>query len=517
MEMKGSKKRKARQLDDIDYIPILKPIPDAETAQKVAAAMRQTLENSRVLSYLLQRIKVSVSWMTRWKAMTDVQITDDAVVHRQLMRMHGFSLMSMVLNDLAEDKLLVSTALEAMYQWKLQEKNKVEDSGIQESVEKLVHSPDARVSAAAGKLLEYWSTLVISYRIARKPKITSLDEEDEATTTTIAEADSQPRSAPTDRRRPQAWENDFKVNINIAPVHRAPPTPVFARPRPPPPPPPLAIRTPSNSAVAEKSRLEAIIALAQQSATSGSPASGHRGNTHSPAGDSSPRGSRTPMESPAPLRPVEEIWAEEERRKEQEKEKERRKRQRRLSEHAEKDDKRAKKLIGDVVVHVMSKHKHKMEKHHFKSYAQQCTELLVDKEKKGKDYAKFCRMSSLPDDKRKKIKTFVEEYAAKVLKKLEAKGKLREADVAGKAGESSANGLSSHEPSATPGDSYTLATPDHIVDSTPASLGRGSSRTPADKNADDTYGDSDLEMDIDIDAELEEHTFTAHQDRPNGV
>lgn len=57
--MKGSKKRKARQLDEIDYIPILKAIPDIETAQKVAAAMRQTLENTRVLSYLLQRIKVS--------------------------------------------------------------------------------------------------------------------------------------------------------------------------------------------------------------------------------------------------------------------------------------------------------------------------------------------------------------------------------------------------------------------------------------------------------------------------
>lgn len=59
MEMKGNKKRKARQLDDIDYIPILKPIPDVDVAQKVAAAMRQTMENTRVLSYLLQRIKVS--------------------------------------------------------------------------------------------------------------------------------------------------------------------------------------------------------------------------------------------------------------------------------------------------------------------------------------------------------------------------------------------------------------------------------------------------------------------------
>ena len=65
MEMKGSKKRKARQLDEIDYIPILKPIPDPETAQKVAAAMRQTMENKRVLSYLLQRIKVSYSPSSR--------------------------------------------------------------------------------------------------------------------------------------------------------------------------------------------------------------------------------------------------------------------------------------------------------------------------------------------------------------------------------------------------------------------------------------------------------------------
>jgi histone-lysine N-methyltransferase SETD2 len=62
MEMKGSKKRKARQLDETDYTPILKPIPDTDTAQKVAAAMRQTLENKRVLSYLLQRIKASPAW-----------------------------------------------------------------------------------------------------------------------------------------------------------------------------------------------------------------------------------------------------------------------------------------------------------------------------------------------------------------------------------------------------------------------------------------------------------------------
>lgn len=448
----------------------------------------------------------------------DHQITDDPVVHRQLMRMHGFSMMNMIFTDLADDQSLVASALEAMCQWKLQEKNKVEDSGIVEPVEQFAKSSDPRVSEAARRLLEYWSTLTVSYRIARKPKIPSLDEEDEATTTTIAEADSLPPSVSVEHRRPQTWENNVSLNFTAAPViRRGPPIPSFARPRPPPPPPVLTPRASSKTA-SEKSRLDAIIAMAQQSASASSTPTRQRTITDSPGADSSPRGSQTPLESPAPPRPVEEIWAEEERRKEQEKERERRKRQRRQSEQSsERDDKRAKKLVGDLVVDVMSKHKQKMERHHFKSYAQQCTEILIEKEKKGKDpkeYAKFCRLTSLPEDKRKKIKTFVEEYTMKVLKRLEAKGKLLDPKGGSKPngevkvnGNGNGNGTSSHDPSATPGDSYTLATPDQVPGATPLSNGGSSSRTPVDSKQEENYADSDNDMDIDIDAELEDHTF----------
>ncbi|RZM09808.1 MAG: T9SS type A sorting domain-containing protein, partial [Pedobacter sp.] len=99
--------------------------------------------------------------------------------------MHGFSLMSMVLTDLADDVLLVTTALEAMMQWKLQERNKVDDSGIQEPVLHFAQNEKPLISGPARKLLDYWSTLTLSYRIARKPKIASLDEEDDAATTII--------------------------------------------------------------------------------------------------------------------------------------------------------------------------------------------------------------------------------------------------------------------------------------------------------------------------------------------
>ncbi len=76
MEMKGSKKKMSRQLDE-DFVvshshikntwrlinlvqPILKPITEHET-QKVAAAMRQSMENTRMMSRLLERINVSLA------------------------------------------------------------------------------------------------------------------------------------------------------------------------------------------------------------------------------------------------------------------------------------------------------------------------------------------------------------------------------------------------------------------------------------------------------------------------
>jgi hypothetical protein len=418
--------------------------------------------------------------------------------------MHGFSLMAMVLTDLADDVLLVTTALEAMMQWKLQEKNKVDDSGIQEPVELFAQDARPQISGPAQRLLDYWSTLKLSYRIARKPKIASLDEEDDAATTTIAEADSVP-SAHLDRRRADAWQNEVPVNFNLAPVRRGPPVPNFARPRPPPPP-PAAIRTPSSSAVAERSRLDAIIALAQQSASTPT-RTPVRGRSNSPSA-SSPRASSS-MPSPPP-RPVEEIWAEEERRKKQEKEREREKRKRRLQQQSstssysttERDDKRAKKLIGDVVVPVMSKYKQKMDRDQFKRFAQQCTELLMEKEKKGKDYGRFCRLTTLPDEKRKKIQNFASDYTVRLLKKMEAKAKLKEAGGDGAEssnGNSNGNGSTSHEPSMTPGDSFMVATPE-LPGSTPS-------------KDEENYGDSDLEMDIDIDAELEDHTFSVVKDK----
>jgi hypothetical protein len=419
--------------------------------------------------------------------------------------MHGFSLMSMILVDLADDPFLVTAALEAMMQWKLQEKNKVEDCGIQETVQQFAQDANPQISDPARKLLEYWSTLTVSYRIARKPKIASLAEEDDAATTTIAEADTAtPSSAHFERRRADAWENEVSVNFNLAPVRRAPPVPNFARPRPPPPPPSPALKTPSNSAVSERSRLDAIIASARQSASTPTRTPVRNGSNSPSASSPHPSSSM-----PSPIRPVEEIWAEEERRKKQEKEREREKRKRKekaaaAASAAERDDKRAKKLIGDVVVPIMSKHKQKMDRDQFKRFARECTELLMDKEKKGKDYGKFSRLTTLPDEKRKKIQNFVNDYTLRLIKKMEDKAKSKKAGQGGGEVNGNGNGSTSHEPSTTPGDSFAVATPE---------LHDSIGLTPANDASEENYGESDLEMDLDMDAELEDHTFSVVKDK----
>ncbi|WRT70012.1 uncharacterized protein IL334_007005 [Kwoniella shivajii] len=381
--MKGSKKKKSRQLD-ADFIPTLRPIEEPEV-QKVAAAMRQSMENKTMMSRLLQRIKMS----------------EDPAIQRQLMRMHGFSLMSMVLAELAADRDIVLLALESMNQWKLQNRNKIEDSNIEEPIKDLQTSSDDEISKLAKQLLEYWSTLELSYKIPRVNKIASLDAEDEAGTTTIAEAASNSTSTP---RRPDAWENNVQIQLDVAPVRPRIPIPSFHRPRPPRPPPLVSKPSLTTAQSSDRLKLDAIIALAQQNLQSAPfiPAP-----SESPAAESSRSGS---------------MIVEEE---------DRRKRQKRshyssldLKEDEEtKKEKRMTKLVGEVVVRSMSKYKEQMEHDTFKRYAKECTQILVEKEKRGNTYASS-RHSSLSDDKKAKMKSFTKEYTHKVLKRLKEKGKL---------------------------------------------------------------------------------------------
>ncbi|WOO81021.1 Histone-lysine N-methyltransferase, H3 lysine-36 specific [Vanrija pseudolonga] len=452
--MKGSRKKKARQLDE-DYVPVLHPMQENDVP-KVAAAMRQSMENPRMMGRLLERVKM----------------TDEPVVQRQLMRMHGFSLMTMILTDMADNRDIVLLALESMDRWKLTIRNKVEDSNIQEPVKILSEGSDAELAGIAKHLLEYWSGIELSYKIPRVHKIASLDTDDSLYTTIIAEPDAvtYPRHVAMDD-----LVNTATIRFEVAPVRRGPPPPI--RHRPPPPPPPRA--PPPSTAASNKSKLEAIIAMAQQSqfmtvsapSSDKSPASAGWGSGRDVGESSEPRKRQKTSHRSA---------AEDEARKE----------------------KRLAKLVGEVVVRSMSKYKEQMEHETFKRYAKECTMILVDKEKRGHSYTAH-RHPSLSEEKKAKIKAFTKEYAHKVLKKLKAKGKLkdpRKTESSSQTHWSPAKNDST--PSATPGKS--ASTPSgSLTQDTP----RGGSQIldemfGVDDNDDDYangHGDGDDSMDVDSD------------------
>lgn len=162
----------------------------------------------------------------------------------------------------------------------------------------LAQSEDQEISALAKRLLDYWSTLELSYRIPRVAKILSLDAEDDAQTTTIAESYDRPPL-----RRPGAVSNDQLFHFEVAPVRQRPFIPSFARARPPPPPAPVTPVRSTNSNAFDRAKLDAVIAEARQSAAAAQAAaaaaqpslSAMQSPAHSAAAESSRSGSSSTM------------------------------------------------------------------------------------------------------------------------------------------------------------------------------------------------------------------------------
>lgn len=231
----------------------------------------------------------------------------------------------------------------------------------------------------------------------------------------------------------------------------------------------------------DRSKLDAIIAMAQQAPLS-VPASASTPGSHSRGESSSePRKRQKTTHRPT------------------------------TAEEAAKKEKRLTKLVGEVVVRSMSKYKDQMEHETFKRYAKECTALLVDKEMRGHSYAAH-RNPSLSDDKKAKIKVFTKEYAHKLLRNLKAKGKLKRVGgsanghAPGSASASSsaipaAGGSTSSPamstPSATPGRALLTpgATPS-MYTSTPSGSGSHGQGTPNGGGSssallDDIFGEDD--------------------------
>ncbi|GAA5985214.1 hypothetical protein JCM11641_003634 [Rhodosporidiobolus odoratus] len=386
--LKGSKKKKGRKLDE-DFVPTLYPI-QLDEVPKVSAAMRQAIQTRRILEKLLTR----------------VQMTIDEEVQRNLLRLHGLNLMHNILREYPSDIQVITLDLQILSQWRLQTRNKIESSNIEESVQKCVEVEDEKVKSLASEILTTWGELKLGYRIPKAEldgdrkrasnfNIDQITKRPRLEDLTPAEEEDRPAFVrPTastvnrERRRlPQGWqiqydrENDRDFFVNSHTGQRQ-----YDFPRGDAVPPPS--RRPPTVAMTAAD----LVAQAESAAKAEAEAEAKR-------------------------------VAEEKQVKEQERaERHKARKSEKEDKERERKEKKVMGLFSGVVVSTMSKYKSQFgDSEAFKKRAKEVSQILCNKEKKRPSFATDA-YDSLTPDKEAKLKAFVKDWVKKLLERKKKGG-----------------------------------------------------------------------------------------------
>ncbi|KZV68615.1 hypothetical protein PENSPDRAFT_582159 [Peniophora sp. CONT] len=480
--LKGNKKKKGKKLDE-DWSPDIKSLTPKE-CPKIVQAVRQT-QSRKVMLRLLGRI----------------QMSDDLAVFRELMRLRGFSLMTNLMNDYKEDDEVLLLALQCMAKWPLLSRNKIDDSKINEPVERCTTSENERLKNSAQAILDAWALLEAAYRIPKRQSSAA-----DAALDAYAPANlfgSTLDERPAKKAKHDFVEADIPV-LNIKPLgfSAAGPTQHASSPvvlAPPPPPEPL-VKRPSR---AEAANVIAAAIAAQKAEEE--------------------RKEREKAEEQAK---AEEKAARRKERKEKEKaRKERKERSKKEGKAKAKDkegvdtrEKRLLKLVGAQVVKVMSKYKTRMPVDTFKKHAKELTHLIAEKEKKSASY-KENRLDSLSDEKIVKIKKFAKEYIHKVVHRLE-KGKRTSSSSATPSGSGSTSTLPAASAQSIVGASGDGSPAQGKEDEEMAmtveeAMGMSEDEAEDDGADEDEDADADADADADSDEEMQDATGEKNTDTPN--
>ncbi|KAF9468312.1 hypothetical protein BDZ94DRAFT_1154403 [Collybia nuda] len=385
LELKGSKKKKGKKIDDPDFMPTMKPIVEKDVP-KVVQAIRQT-QSRKVLYKLLTRIK----------------ITDDQAALRQIMRLRGYSLMTNLLEDYSSDVELITLALQCMSTWPLLNRNKVEDSKVLIPVQACAELDHPTLKDLAQSLLDHWQTLPLYNRIPKRIKHDDEGNDVPYVSTNWRDEEEEERERFAKRHKIYVLEeHDLRIvprGIDLS----NPRTMARSRPKQ------FHVYVPSGpsedasknskysreniqaviAAAAEKAAAEEAAAVEAAAAAVAKEAEAAAALAEAKANRALKKKSKPPKKTQTP------------------------------EEREANKEKRLLKLVGAVVVKCMSKHSNSMDHDQFKKHAK---EIIADKEKKSSSY-KEGKLDSLSDEKVVKIKKFAKEYIAKVLRKLEKSGK----------------------------------------------------------------------------------------------
>lgn len=375
-----------------------------EHVAKVASACRQYTSSKQILTKLLARIIM----------------TEDTAVQRQLMRFHGFSMMSTILHEYSDDAEVIIQVLQVLRQWPLITRNKLMSTNIESKVIELSETDDEPIATPAKGLLEMWQALEIGYRIPKAMR-EALQSGDES----------------RKREAEDAVQDLFSKRARIEREHAddAMALPKFVRPK--------AIdhaalsrsftrkecrSAPQDWSIAEPWPMEDsdepvryVCTLTQMihigyppSHVQAAEAEKYRKANTVAIGDIIAR-VRAEAEAKAAVEAAAAaaVVAETARKAQELKEAKEKRAERRQQKDAASKDKRVYRLFGEIVVKTMSKYKQHLDPEQFKRRAKEICETLCAKEKKKPDYATESYTAFTPKQARK-IKDYVEEWLRKV-------------------------------------------------------------------------------------------------------
>ncbi|KAH8112060.1 hypothetical protein DFH11DRAFT_1512097 [Phellopilus nigrolimitatus] len=409
--LKGNKKRKGKKLDE-DYVPILKPLVEKDIP-KVVQAIRQT-QSRKVLLKLLARIKM----------------TEDQSALRQLMRLRGFSLMCNILEDNLTDIDICLTVLECTRAWPLLQRNKVEDSKIEEPVRILAQSENEPLRTLAAKLLRSWDVLQVGYRIPKRQKADE-DEDNSPVTPEVFNFEDETRNVKRNRK------GDISDLVEVDPS-------MFSHLRP--------LGRTAQSYTAEANRFSGFNDKQleeeeekRRGKQAQAPSRKEIADVIAAAARATEEAKKAEEERAAAAKAVAEAEAAKKSKRSKDKSK---KKELSLEEKEKRKSKKLMKLVGTVVVTYLSKYRYQMDHEVFKKHAKQLTLIVLEKEKKSNSYQSG-HLDSLSDEKVAKIKKFSKDYITKLLRRIEKSGPSKLPHGSGsKASTSTPNTNASVEPEA---------------------------------------------------------------------
>ncbi|KAH9476999.1 Histone-lysine N-methyltransferase, H3 lysine-36 specific [Psilocybe cubensis] len=423
IELKGTKKKKGKKIDDPDFMPTLKPVTEKEVP-KVVQAIRQTTSR-KVLSKLLSRIKACFS------------MTEDQAALRQIMRLRGYSLMTNVLEDHSEDMELItlvcSPALECMKTWPLVNRNKVQDSKVHVPVEACAALENEVVKTLAQAPSIRYDLLIPAKRTPAPDLSPSNVEKKEKKKTDyviykkLLEPVVEPKPAPV-RKRFDA------PDWRLAPPEKKPRLPTAED---------LALEEAIKQRQIERNKQYILELKAKNDSIKAIIAS---------AAEEKAAAEAALVAAAAEEKAKAEAAAEKAARR---KERAERKVSMTAEDKEAMKEKRLMKLVGAVVVKCMSKHSKSFDRDSFKKHAKDLTQIISEKEKKSSSY-KENKLDALSDEKVVKIKKFAKEYIHKIIRKLEKQNKPHSSSTSTAHDTPS---TSTHTPNSHDGDRHSFAVP----------------------------------------------------------